>query len=627
MSDELPQDHDPVDPVEVVDPVDPIDPLTSESVAEESTDEPTVAPLGVRLRELVLRPRIRVALVLLVVLAALGGADVLMGPARIGSGSRADVSRFVAPTATPSAMGSSTWFCPAGTADPVVSLANPDAEPARGLITFIADDGSQDVQSVEVPPAGRLELRHGEDITGAAVAALVELEHGGVVATQRLAESPTAALSPCASAASTTWYFADGATTLEAKDDLVLFNPFGEDALVDIQFATDRGPARPSALQGMAVPAGSVRVVDLTGQVRRRVSVAASITTRVGRLVAGRNLTFDGTTGPAGTSSMLAAPRRGTAWYFPDGLVSSDLDERYVVFNPSDRDVQAEVNVVVEGAEVEPFVLDVPAGDIAVLRPRDESRIPKDVGYSVVVATTSGDGVVVERRTDARTSSRLGLSSTLGGRVVTDRWVVADAAADDERDDHVVILDPTDQPASVTITAFGAGADGDGRLTVVSSLLVEAGGRLDVRLADFAVLRGALEITTDGAPVVVEHVTAAVAERSTPGVRPGYTIARATDGGFVAVPTTTITPTIPPTTTSTTTTTTTTTIAPTATTRRGATTTTTVVPPRRSTTTTTTTTTTTMPGPRLATDDRMALGTVRKASRGSSSVVAVAAPR
>ncbi len=84
----------------------------------------------------------------------------------------------------------------------------------------------------------------------------------------------------CATAVSDQWFVAEGATVLGAVMEVALFNPFPGNALVDLRFWTERGAARPTALQGLVVPGGSLRIVNVGDFVRRRERVAMEITAR-----------------------------------------------------------------------------------------------------------------------------------------------------------------------------------------------------------------------------------------------------------------------------------------------------------------------------------------------------------
>ena len=466
--------------------------------------------------------------------------------------------------ATPADSGSSTWFCAGGVAttaqaiaDLRVILANPSTEPATGTVTFVGERGQRSSIPIVVPAQGRAELASKNVLPVSDVAAIVEVNVGGVAVDHRLTRGSQSVVAPCTPTASDTWHFPLGVTTRDATTTVSLFNPFAEDAILDFRFASDRGGVRPTALQGFVVPAGSVRTVDVGSYVRRRNAVATTISTRVGRVVAEQIIRYDGSGGPRGVTLVPGSPGVGRAWYFPAGRSTSVLKERYVLYNPTAADVQTHVDVVVDGGDVEPFVFDVPAHDEVLLDLGDEARVPKNVDYSVVVSTTSG-GIVAGRLVDARSRFRRGLAGTLGSRIASDEWIVADAAASVLIDDHLIVLNPTDTPAPLTLRTLSDA--GTTRVRFLGGptrdeLVVPAGGRVDVRLGDVVSLdAGSVVVATDGTPVVVERVRVAVAEA-------GPLVAR-TDGG--SAPTSVATTTGAPTSTAPATTAPTSTAAPTS---------------------------------------------------------------
>ena len=62
------------------------------------------------------------------------------------------------------------------------------------------------------------------------------------------------AIEPCSRSAGPDWYFAAGTTVEGSEQYLVLFNPFGDDAIVDVSFLTDTGVQEPDGLQALVVP-------------------------------------------------------------------------------------------------------------------------------------------------------------------------------------------------------------------------------------------------------------------------------------------------------------------------------------------------------------------------------------
>src|SRR5205085_4719600 len=106
-----------------------------------------------------------------------------------------------------------------------------------------------------------------------------------------------------------------------------LYNPFPDDAIVDMAFSTEQGRDAPSAFQGVVVPANSVVPVDIGSHVRRRAHVSAAIHARRGRIVVEQLQVHNGD-GRKGVGLMLGAPRTATSFVFPDGIAGSDQMEQ-----------------------------------------------------------------------------------------------------------------------------------------------------------------------------------------------------------------------------------------------------------------------------------------------------------
>ncbi len=113
--------------------------------------------------------------------------------------------------------------------------------------------------------------------------------------------------SPCADRASSTWYLADGTTTADASLTLVLYNPFPDDAVVDVSLTTVERTLQPPSLQGAVVPGHSVRIVDLGQQAQREEVVSTAVKGRGSRWWPGAS--SRPTTRPA-TASRPAWPPR-----------------------------------------------------------------------------------------------------------------------------------------------------------------------------------------------------------------------------------------------------------------------------------------------------------------------------
>jgi hypothetical protein len=204
------------------------------------------------------------------------------------------------------------------------------------------------------------------------------------------------------------------------------------------------------------------------------------------------------------TTYWVRAPAPGDVWYFPEGLVGDGLTERFQVFNPETREARVDAELSLEQGEAEPVTLTVPAESRVTLNANDEPRIPKNVPHAVVVRSTNGVGVVVERTIDAVSpSTRAGLAVTLGARVTAERWMVAAGQLDDTNDAYLVVHNPGEQLARVSVTVLDDGV----RLSpaALNGLEVRPGQRRALRLTD-TVRRGpAALLVASNEAVVVER--------------------------------------------------------------------------------------------------------------------------
>jgi hypothetical protein len=447
----------------------------------------------------------------------------------------------------------STWYCAAGTgdaggmADHSVTVFNPGDQSVGVTVTVyggvLASSSPTTAEVSEAPPTapppgarvfllpgrGRVELRLGDLVPAPLVAALVEADGGPVAVEHRVTGPHGVDGGPCASATAPVWHLASGATTRDAREVLVLFNPFPTDAIVDITFDTDAGSREPVRFQGFPVAAGTVVGVDVGDDVAREPQVSATLRTRAGRVVAERLQEFDGSLGPEGLAVALGVPEAATAWAFPDGAVDDSRTERIVVYNPGGERAEVEVRVLPASDEPapapQPFRLSIRGGTFAVVDYGAEDRVVPGVEHATVVRSTNGVPVVAERFTtlagepggtdddpdddtddeevDGDGEDKAGGDVAVGPGAVAaaTRWAFPSSAQGQDAGVRFVVLNP-DPETSVRVTLLAAA---NGRETPVDGMrdtAVAPGGRL--ALDGDAV--GPSWVVEAGAPVVVERV-------------------------------------------------------------------------------------------------------------------------
>lgn len=425
---------------------------------------------------------------------------------------------FAMPVADPDSSLSSTWFCAAGGtggggADLSVQVANRGDQARSGTVTWVVGDGAPVLEPIQVGPHQGTSLVPGDAVTAGTVSAVVELDGGGVGVEHAVGTGADRAMAPCASSASDRWHLANGATTRDASQVLTLFNPFPDDAIVDITFATEQGRDEPEALQGLPVRAGSSTQVEVGEFVRRRAVTATSVVARSGRLVVDRLQRFDGSEGRAGTSLSLAAPAPAPVWTFPDGRYEEGLAERWHLYNPGEADAVVIIEVVPDSGEPPiPVERTVPARAQIVVDAAETDPAPGGVGHSSTVRSVNGVAVVAERELSGQApSSRRGWSSVLGAPLSAPRWLMASSASAGQVGERLIVHNPGAGTVRFSVTTLD-----QGRLLPIADLggvELGPGQRRQTTMAD--VRKGAtLPLVVDAdAPVVVERDLSSATDR------------------------------------------------------------------------------------------------------------------
>jgi hypothetical protein len=480
------------------------------------------------------------------------------------------VDRQVSPTDFPMAPAEgavgSTWFCAGGTADEegfadhVVTMLNTSQRPLEVDLTAFAgiiappavdpdaaeldpeaeeepaeeepaeeepaDDGDPDTEdaagaaaaptepvtrAIEVGPRSRVRLALREMVTAPVASVLVEAVGDGLVVEHEVSSVHGIDAKPCSTAASDEWHFAWGTTAREARELLVLFNPFPDDAIVEGVFSTEDTVREPGRFAGgLVVPARSTVGIDLGDDVTRREQVAATLRTRTGRIVVDRIVRLDDEDGDRGLTVQLGVPAAQQAWVYPEGLVSETASETFFVYNPTEQLAEAEIAFTLDrAAELgipEPVALSIPPGEHVRVDMAEDGRLPAGAPHSAVVRSANGVPVVAERVLGARDAVNRGLSVTTGSPVEATEWTFAagSTAKPSAQSVTLVNLDPQ------VLTEIDVLALVGGREVPVSELqdvVIEPGERLNVDLTPRIANRADLAIVVRATePVVVERV-------------------------------------------------------------------------------------------------------------------------
>lgn len=399
---------------------------------------------------------------------------------------------------------SSTWFCSGGTAvgpglgaDLSLVVANADDQGTKALVTVFGPGGKRKAKPVQVPANGRVRVYARDILPGDWAAATVEVFGGRATVERRVEGADGFDVGPCSSIAAKRWYVPSGSTVRGATERLVLFNPFPDDTSIDIRFDTDDGTLSPRALQGVSVPGRSLRVLTIENPARRR-QVAATVTTRTGRIVVDRIQSYDGTgdpvTGggatpldtaaPRGLASTPAIPATAARWVFPDARIVAGGRTQVAIHNPGPRTADLDVVITFEEPdrfpEVEPVQVTLRAGEETMVDLTDQADLSPGFPFTVDVRSLEGAPVVAELLwftgsresqaaaeggTDAAPAGETaatdtfgpGFSVTAGSPVAARSWFVAGRGGDTGLESSVVVANTSAAPVEVQVAELVGG--------------------------------------------------------------------------------------------------------------------------------------------------------------------------
>jgi len=364
-----------------------------------------------------------------------------------------------------------SWYCPEGTgdadgrADETVVLANLGDDDAEATVSVFAGDEEPTRRRVDVPARGQTEVEVAEladapeTIVSSGVVGgpgvVVEVFGGQVVVEHAIERNGDIAIGPCARAPSSAWYFAGGTTVRGTEMFVSLFNPFGDDAVVDVTFLTDSGVQTPEDVQALVVPRHSRIAVVAHDEVRRQEEVATTIRARTGRIVAEQSLFYDGSEGPAGLALSLGATAPARSWTFPFGAAAAGRTQSVSIANPGETSTEVEVSTALDGDEtVEPQT--VPVGARSVARVDVGAGLAPEAEYAVDIRATGNAPVVAEELFTTVAPSEGGVALDFGATAPASRWAFSGIPAVDG-DAVISVVNTNRGPVTVTLLAYTEG--------------------------------------------------------------------------------------------------------------------------------------------------------------------------
>ncbi len=465
-----------------------------------------------------------------VALAVNGGTTSAPGTTTAGSAIAAAL-----PTAPEPDAASATWYCaegtgsPGGRADETIWIANVGDTDARANVT-VMPGGKQEPATrrvtvrkggqVRLPVSSVLEAPEQPDDAGNLVGSgvVVEVFGGRSVVEHEIEAQDDVAIGPCTRSAGRDWYFAAGTTERGADQFAALFNPFADDAIVNVTFATDAGNVAPAELQSLVVPRRSRLTVPIGNLVRRQATIGTHVHVRTGRVVAEQSLAFTSDDETRhGITLSLGAPSPASSWTIPGVIPEDGASHSLLVANFDTTTTEVEVTPRFEdqsgvGGSTTPV-----GGQSAVvidLAPLAASG----ARFGVTVRTTRPTPVVVEELASwTSPSPGAGAATALGAPVAARGWAFAVGRITPESGSTISVVNPGRTPTTVRLVIPGAG--GADQSAGANALPVPAGKQVTFDLAALGVQPDQIVALRADAPVVaLRRILGPSAASLAPGV-------------------------------------------------------------------------------------------------------------
>lgn len=334
--------------------------------------------------------------------------------------------------------GGGVWFCSEGSTDKGIAeridLANPYSQAAKGRYTLFAGEKRLESEQLSVSGRGRSTIDLDRELLGEGpglqAGAVIELDLTAVAIAQTVSVSSPEATgtmaAPCTAGTASARFFPGGSSVRGADTYLILFNPFPQDAVVNVDVYTDTGIERPKNLQQFPLFAGRSAVVKLSEEVRRESALGAVVRAESGQVVSQQVLYSNGERLPAGVALSQGSTDPSPDWHFADG--NSGISQMLWIMNPGDTEEEIEVEFFPEGVLTE-----TPLPQSLRVRPNSEATMTISPGlapgtnFGFVARSVNGTGIFVDRMIGYEAPPQHGMSAGPGITSPMDRWLIPNA--------------------------------------------------------------------------------------------------------------------------------------------------------------------------------------------------------
>jgi hypothetical protein len=377
-------------------------------------------------------------------------------------------------TAPPPTTLPRTWYFAEGYTgqgfDEYLTIQNPNAQAGTATITYLLEGAAPVTRSVPLPPTSRTTVQvhqppsasnpggYGRTAPGQGISAKVEATLGIVVERPmyftyvgglRGGHNVLGATAPRQS-----WLFAEGYTGAGFDEYLTIMNPNSTAAAVTITYFLGSGAPITKHLSVPGSRRHTVIVHETAEGVGRNQAVSARVTTtHAGGIVVERPMYFNYGGFSQGGHNVMGAAQTHTTWFFPDGDTRPGTDTYLTIMNPSGTNAQVTITYYLDGAtQVETIV--APANRRSTVAVHETAEgVGRGKTPGIKVTSANGIGLVVERPI----YKGVGGDNVMGAAQPKREWLFAEGWTGQGFTESLVLLNPNDTAASVTITYYLAG--------------------------------------------------------------------------------------------------------------------------------------------------------------------------
>lgn len=343
------------------------------------------------------------------------------------------------------------WLCPHGGGadwEATLEIANPGARAVdvrvRGLTAGKGSGGKwYTVQS-------RAELLIPVDARSRESSSVVEYFGGWVAAAwvdHAGGDEGGAASEPCLADAATRWLLPDGTTEEGRKTYVVLMNPFEANAIFTLTLLTPRrAPIMTETWTNVVLKPQRSAAFLVNAKALGESTVSTVVEAKVGRVAAATLVVVD----KGGITSTVGYPGRAPARSILPGGFDQGRTDLVAMNAAGDR---RDVAGVLYERDTEQTVGSLVAASLA---GGSAQAFPVTTnGPSTIEVRAMSPGVAITRRTYGVVSDR---ASTAGAATTSGAWVVLPTVIEGPSHAGIVLGNPTDQDAEVTLTFLPSGA-------------------------------------------------------------------------------------------------------------------------------------------------------------------------